>query len=449
MKSPFWTGLLAWVLATLHGTAQQPPTANAPEPAPPPPVAVPAAPAAPSVAALTPLAKAPDWTLLKQYAKCLTREAFESALTEIYLEKTRFPMPWIVGPDSVKVQTGLPDQPFVEIPFARTAAESQKPPRYWKRVEELPRLQDRPPLSDLHIAIDAGHIGGGYAIMEERHLSFQPGEAIQEGDLTLLTAQILEQRLRNLGAYVSQVRPSNAPVTATTPSNFTKEALETLQNAGIQDPKETYSGITGEARLLTVQWQSEKLFYRIAEIHARANKVNNEIKPDLVLCLHFNAEAWGSATDPQFSPVDHLHLLLNGCYSPAEVATQDTRFELFQRVFSQTHQEEGALAGPVMQALAASTGLPPYVYSTPNARIVRDNPYVYARNLLANRIYQCPVLYFEPYVMNNENTYRRLLLGHWVGRTLVNGRLQTSAIEDYVQGIVRGLLDYYQARRSA
>jgi hypothetical protein len=51
-----------------------------------------------------------------------------------------------------------------------------------------------------------------------------------------------------------------------------------------------------------VQWQSEKLFYRVSEIHARAKKVNNTIKPDLVLCLHYNAEAWGDATSRSSRP---------------------------------------------------------------------------------------------------------------------------------------------------
>ena len=72
---------------------------------------------------------------------------------------------------------------------------------------------------------------------------------------------------------------------------------------------------------------------------------------------------------------------------------------------------------------------------------------MYARNLLANRLYQCPVVYLEPYVMNHEETYHRLLAGHFVGRTLIGGRLQTSAMEDYVRGVVNGLVSYYQKER--
>jgi hypothetical protein len=401
----------------------------------------------PAAATVTPLGKVPDWNLLAQYGNCITENEFATALEEIYLEKSRYPVPWIIGPDGVKIQTGQPELPNIQIPLARRGQPLAQPPRFWKRPSELPKLNGRPPLSDLHIAIDPGHIGGGYAVMEERHLSFSPGQAIQEGDLTLLTARVLETRLKALGAYVSLVRQNDKPVTTRTPAEFRPLAIETLRQAGFTTPKDTYAGIQGEEKLLTIQWQSEKFFYRDDEIHARAVHVNETIKPDLVLCLHFNAESWGDATAPQFSPANHFHILVNGCYSPAELVNQDTRFELLQRLLSGTHQEEIGLAKALAPALAKTTGLPPYNYLTPNARQVAGNPYIYARNLLANRLYQCPVLYFEPYVMNHEMTYRRLLLGHWIGRTLVEGSLQTSPIEDYAQGIVQGLLDYYQTQR--
>ena len=94
------------------------------------------------------------------------------------------------------------------------------------------------------------------------------------------------------------------------------------------------------------------------------------------------------------------------------------------------------------------TGLPPYLYQTPNARPAGKVKGLFARNLLANRLYQCPVIYLEPYVMNNEDTYRRLLLGQFVGRTRVGDRLRTSIINDYVRAVSEGLLNYYQPRRT-
>ncbi len=411
-----------------------------PQPAPPP------APP-PRLERLSPLGTKPDWLKLQAFHQTLTRSEFEAAMRDFYSDHSPLPPPWKLEPDGVVIQTGDPLKPEARIAFA-TRSESPLPgTRAWRRATELPPLKDRPLLSDVHIAIDPGHIGGSFAAMEERSLSFAPGEAIQEGDLTLLTAQVLAERLKALGAYVSLVRENAAPVTEQRPANLMAPARQILTEAGFPQPQETYSSVTGDAKILTVQWQSEKLFYRVSEIHARAQKVNATIKPDVVLCLHYNAEAWGAATAPQFSPMNHLHILVNGCYSPVELEQQDVRFEMFHRLFSRIHEEELPLAEAVANGMRTATGLPAYVYTTPNARHVGSNAYVYARNLLANRIYQCPVVYLEPFVMNHEETYRRLLNGHYLGRTLTAGRLQTSAIEDYVRGVVDGLVAYYRKHR--
>ena len=368
-------------------------------------------------------------------------------MRNFYADGSPLPPPWKLEADGLVVKTGDPARPEARIAFTNRAESPLPGTRTWRRASEMPPLKGRPPLSDVHIAIDPGHIGGSYATMEERYLSFAPGEVIQEGGLTLTTAQVLAERLKALGAYVTLVRDRLEPVTELRPADLVDPARQLLAEAGFPQPQENYNSLTGDAKILTVQWQSEKLFYRVSEIQARAKKVNTSIKPDVVLCLHYNAEAWGDATAPQFSPVNHMHVLINGCYSPLELEQQDVRFEMFYRLFSRMHEEELPLAETVANGMRAATGLPAYVYTTPNALRVGTNAYVYARNLLANRIYQCPVVYLEPFVMNHEETYRRLLLGHYLGRTLVAGRLQTSAIEDYVRGVVNGILAYYQKRR--
>lgn len=431
------------------GPAPVVPPSAAPQDAPQPAAAAPvvAAPAPPRLDRLSPLGTKPDWLKLQSFHQTMTRLEFETAMRDFYSDGATFPPPWRLESDGVVVQTGDPSKPEARIAFGNRAQPPLPGTHTWKRADELPPLKGRPPLSDVHIAIDPGHIGGAYAQMEERYLSFAPGEAIQEGQLTLITAQVLAERLKALGAYVTLVRDKLEPVTDLRPADLVVPAREILAEAGFPQPKETYNGIAGDEKIITVQWQSEKLFYRVSEIHARAQKVNNSIKPDVVLCLHFNAEAWGDATAPQFSPMNHMHVLVNGCYAPVELQQQDVRFEMLRRLFSRIHEEELPLAESVADGMRVATGLPAYVYTTPNARRVGTNAYVYARNLLANRLYDCPVIYLEPFVMNNEETYRRLLLGHFVGRTLIAGRLQTSAIEDYVRGVVNGLVSYYQKHR--
>lgn len=408
-----------------------------------------AEPAAPArLGKLSALGSQPDWKRLEAFANTMTRAELEGALQKIYTDGSALPLPWRIEQEALIIQTGDAAAPEVRIPLAVRAEPPPYTSRTWHRAGELPPLKaDKPPLTDIHIAIDPGHIGGSFSVMEERFLSFQPPEAIQEGVLTLVTAQVLAERLRALGAYVTLVRDKLEPVTDLRPPALRDAAVTVLRDAGFTDFKETYDGLAGDAKIITVQWQSEKLFYRVGEIHARAKKVNQQIKPDLVLCLHYNAEAWGDANAPQYSPLNHYHVLVNGCYAPVEVEQADVRFEMFQRLLSRVHEEELPLADAVSRGLAAATGLPPYVYTTPNARRVTEDPGVYARNLLANRLYNCPVVYLEPYVMNHEETYHRLLAGHFIGRTLIAGRLQTSAIEDYVRGVVKGLVTYYQTRR--
>jgi N-acetylmuramoyl-L-alanine amidase len=391
-----------------------PPQANAPTTAPgsvsaitggPTPEA--AEPPAMPLGELSPLAIEPDWKSLEKWAGTMTRSEFEAATGEIYRDKSPLPPPWRITGNTLVIKTGIESPSVVRIPFREARDDSPTVNRTWRRARELPPLEGRPPLSDIHIALDPGHIGGGWARMEERFLSFKEGETVQEGDLSLMTAKILVDRLRELGAYVSLVRENLNPVTEQRPEDMRITAKEVLRKAGLPFPEESYGGIEGDAKILTVQWQAEKLFYRVSEIRARAEKVNREIKPDVVLCLHFNAEGWGDSKDPQYTPKNHLHVLVNGCYAPSELARQDVRFEMMSRLLGRIHEEEIPLADAVAEAMAKA----------------------------------------EPFVMNHKETYQRLLMGHYRGRTLLNGKLRTSAIEDYVRGVVRGLLNYYAEQR--
>ena len=411
--------------------------------------APPVAPPAPPKPLLSPLAEKPDWSALKALSGTLTREEFETAMASVYSDNSNFPLPWRVEGEALLVDTS-PGDPPVSIAFRLPDAPPARATRYWRTPSELPPLQPGdPPLKGLHISLDPGHIGGAYAQVEERWLSMNPGEVVMEGSIVLQVANLIKPRLQALGAVVTLVRSSEEPVTPMRPDTLRPAAREILLQAGITTPQENYVNREDEQRVASVQWQAEKLFYRVSEIRARAQKVNQELRPDLVLCLHLNAEAWGDPLKPTFVPNNHLHLLVNGCYSPDEVKNEDIRFEVLRRLFSRTHEHEIPMADTVAASMAQWTVLPAYVYTKPSARRVSGNPFVYARNLLANRLYQCPVLYFEPYVMNHELTYKRLLLGYYAGRTLVDGQLVTSPQEDYVRGVVVGIQEYFTKVRGA
>lgn len=402
---------------------------------------------------LAPLGERPDWSELEAYATTMTRGELRSALHTFYTDGAAYQPLMDLFEDRLEVvrnssEADRADAERVTIPLRDPLdpAEAQ-PPRYWRPARELPRLEGRPPLSDLRIALDPGHIGGQFARMEGRWFQIEEQPPIMEGEIVLEIAFLLKERLEQLGAEVVLVRERNEPVTARRPDDLQGEARRQLIAQGVSNPAPSYSPGDGHERAMTVQFVAEQLFYRSSEIRERARLINEVIRPDITLCLHLNAEAWGDPANPDFVDANHLHVLINGAYSYRELAQDDTRFEMLQRLFQRIHEEELALGDTVARAMAEATGLPPYTYTSPAAQQVNDNPYLWARNLLANRLFMNPVLFLEPYVMNHHETHDRLQAGDYLGRTMINGRLQPSLHQDYVNGVVNGLVRYYTRHR--
>ena len=190
--------------------------------------------------------------------------------------------------------------------------------------------------------------------------------------------------------------------------------------------------------------ESERLFYRVSEIRRRARLVNGTIKPDVVLCLHFNAEGWGDEKHPALVNDNHMHLLITGALSKDELACEDQRLDMLIKLLNRSHSEELPLANTLADVLAAATGLPPYVYR--GASVVRVSPYLWARNLLANRLFSCPVVYIEPYVMNSHAGFARIQAGDYDGRRTFAGTPRKNIYREYADAVAAGLAKYYSRK---
>jgi hypothetical protein len=283
--------------------------------------------------------------------------------------------------------------------------------------------------------------------MEERWFKVGDASSVEEGEMTLRVAKMLAPKLRALGARVSFVRDKSQPVTPFRPSDLKESAREVLRSSGTEDPRADFAGPDDPRKEQTVRWQSEILFYRGSEIRQRARLVNSRLHPDLVLCLHFNAEAWGDELNPTFVDKNHLHLLVNGSYLDSELAFDDERFEMLQRLLSRVCEEEIKIAHALAATMAKEMQLPPYQYMTDNVARVGLSGYVYARNLVATRLYGCPVVYFEPYVMNNNEVYARIQAGDYEGTRPINGVERPSIYREYADSVVKGLVEYYRGAR--
>lgn len=384
---------------------------------------------------LSTLAIQPDWSELEKYQETIPRRIFIEQLNGIYSQGGSWRSVVEVHEDYADIRGRGKGR--LRLHFAKIESR-QKPARYWRAASELPGAAnlEKTPLSGLRIAIDPGHIGGKWSRMEERWYRGRGGHEVKEGELTLATAMLLEQQLESLGAKVWLVRNKLEPVTNLRPADFEALAIQVLKKRGMKP-----EGIP-------LRKESEVLFYRAHEIRRRAQVINTEIKPDIVLCLHYNAEAWGNPDNPQLVARNHLHLLINGTYSAGELRLEDNRFHLFKRLLQRTHDEELPLNCAVAEAMAEETGLPPYIYTTNNARPVdSNNRYIYARNLLANRVYHCPVVFLEPYVMNNPEVYQRVAAGDYSDKREIAGKMRKSLIREYADGVTEGLRRYYSKAR--
>ena len=284
--------------------------------------------------------------------------------------------------------------------------------------------------------------------MEERWFQVDESAPVTEGDLTLRVARILAPQLRKLGAKVFFVRNSTEPVTSKRPVDFRELAKKILIKNGVPQPRLEALDLNDPAKEQTIRWQSEILFYRYSEIRRRAVLVNTKLHPDLVLCLHFNAEGWGDANSPTLIDHNHLHLLVNGSYLKEELEFDDERFEMIRRLLSRAYDEELPLADAVAASMARETQLPPYEYPTTlTTTKVGSTGYVYARNLLATRLYRCPVVYCEPYVMNSPDAFARIQAGDYEGTRNINGVERKSIFREYAESVANGLAEYYQRAR--
>jgi len=284
--------------------------------------------------------------------------------------------------------------------------------------------------------------------MEERWFQVGNTQPVQEGDLILKVARLLAPRLRELGAKVSFVRDRNEPITAKRPDDFRELARKILIKNGVPQPRIEGLDPNDPEKEQTIRWQSEILFYRYSEIRRRAALVNFKLHPDLVLCLHFNAEGWGDPNNPTLTDINHLHLLVNGSYLEQELEFDDERFEMIRRLLSRAYDEELPLADTVAGAMARETQLPPYQYPATNSTTkVGTSGYVYARNLLATRLYRCPVVYCEPYVMNSKDAFARIQAGDYEGTRNINGLERKSIFREYAESVADGLIEYYSKAR--
>lgn len=375
----------------------------------------------------------PDWRALDRYQETITADTFSRLVNDVYVPDGSLIQYLRYEGDSVSIyaSTGQAKTPLYKLRFSQV---DQAP------VKKL--LDGEKPLSGLKVALDPGHIGGAWARMEERffYVDRNTDWPVQEGAINLYVSRLIRDRLTERGADVHMVKDSLKPSSSVRADELLAEA-KTLPPP---NPRfEHLPEILVEASQRdSLRKQVEREFYRKAEIEARAERVNNWIKPDVTICVHFNATGYGDEKD--LYEENGLAFFVHGNYTTGEIAQEQQKQEMLLKLLEQSRDEELALTRKISEAFIDATGLPP-AYQVEETDTMRrmGSDYIYARNLAANRTYQGPVVFLEPYFMNNRIVYARIQAGDYEGEKEIEGKNYPSIYREYADAVVDGMLRHY------
>jgi len=125
----------------------------------------------------------------------------------------------------------------------------------------------------------------------------------------------------------------------------------------------------------------------------------------------------------------------------------DTKYELMRKILDRDAPQEERGCALVGQQMLNAFGYPPEDWAAGYfARRVTSVPSVYARNLLANRLYHGPVIYCEGPYMNARDAYYRIIAGDYLGRRVIDGQSCESIYRQYAASVERGVLQYFGVR---
>jgi hypothetical protein len=387
---------------------------------------------------LSPLAPNPDWSNLDAYQHTITRAEFSRLINQVYTPDGEF-WKYVQIDDSRAIIFSDPGhrQPLFTLFFA--ASDGACAPLPFKYKTQAISHDSSRPLQGLRIALDPGHIGGDWARLEGRYFKIGDDPSVEEAKLNMMTCDLLAERLQADGATIVWAKHSYEPTTDLRPDSLHREAIAAL--ALRPDTTKKISGEPAIQRMIANE--AALLFYRVAEIRARADRVN-DLHPDLTICVHYNADDWGNPDRPSLVSNSRLVIFINGAYEKSELATDDVKYDLLRKLLDRDAVQEERGCAYVGQQMLDTLRYPPEAYAAGYfAKHVTHVPSVYARNLLANRLYHGPVIYCEGPYMNARDAYYRIIAGDYLGVRTIRGQSNPSIYRQYATAVEKGVLKYF------
>ena len=369
--------------------------------------------------------KSAPWSELERYQETITRKEFEHLLTRFYNPSKVIYRYLDINDQRVIIFNDRGNSKIdFTLRFAPNEA-SKKPASFtYKTVSDLNALRNPPnkPLQGVKIALDPGHIGGKWAGMEERQISWASYPLIREGDANLIVSKKVKPRLEELGATVMLTHEISEPLTPTRPEDYMAEARAEGRSGG------------------ALRRQAEMYFYRREEIYQRGQLLKNKFRPDFNLSIHFNAtELSGGGTITH----DNRHaFFINAAFGPDEVDREMWRYFLFSKLLERSIPMEAAMGDSLTEEILKVAPLRANAYAwTKYTCPINDNPYNNGRNLAMTREFPGPTVLCELFYMNNPWTAARMTAGDYAGTKYIEGAGGTyrSIYEDYADAVVNAV----------
>jgi hypothetical protein len=395
-----------------------------------------------------------QWRALSRFDRTLTRSEFEARLDKVFDPGQGLRPYLLIGRDSVAIYPtpARRDADAVVVHFAAEGSSPMAAPVDFRSPAQFvgqPAFPPGQPIFGLRVAIEPADIGGRWAEMEDRSVSFPGYGRINEGDLNVIVARLLRERLTLLGATVFLVRDRAEPVVKTMPDELAGLAMEVMQFRPWLLPEsyrlQTATLPADSPRRLRIA--ENLLLTKTLETRARAALVRS-FQPDVTLVLQHNATP--GSTEGRLNPINRNIFFINGAYTASELREPEQRFRLLTKALENTAPIEARVAAAIAAQFKVATGFAPVLSgNSENTRLViPGNPYVVARNLAFNREHDGPVVVTEPYFMNQAETLTRLLVGDYAGERVVAGKSRVSIFREYADCVAAGLRDSYTAVRA-
>ncbi|MCX6935313.1 MAG: N-acetylmuramoyl-L-alanine amidase [Verrucomicrobia bacterium] len=382
----------------------------------------------------SPVSEAPEWRLLDGYQGTITRGQFEERLHRIFdpsgaLQKY---LQW--GEDGVEIfRDPARTQSLFQLRFARPESAPSSSSVSFSLADP------QKPLLGQVICLDPGHIGGDWADIEERTFRIGRDRPVVEGELNLQTCRLLAERLTAAGAKVVWTHEGFQPTTEVRPADLYPEAIQYLLQDPLSRRMPRYS-VNG-----LIRWNAELLFYRSAEIQARARRVNEELRPDFTLCLHYNAAPWGPTRRASLRSINRLVLFAHGSYTANELAYDDQKFHLLRKLLENSSPDELEISAAIARQFQEKWGFRAEdCAGSGYAHASGVSPYVWHRNLIANRLFRGPVIFVEGPYMNDRTMYGWIQAGQYEGTRRIGGRERQNIFQEYADRVADGILERFR-----